>query len=138
MTRFLGAAVLFGTILAAVPARAQVAGGGASPYYGPNSAYGAPGNYGMAWGYSSYGVPRTYTSFSSPGPGYAYGYQPYGLAPVRYGVGLWRPGFATPGYIYGTGYYQTFPVPFRAVPFGSTPPVGMYAPGFGAPSTYGW
>src|SRR5262245_8390490 len=59
-----------------------------------NPYYAAPGNYGMAWGSASYGLKRTYSEFSSPyGPGYAYGYAPYGLLPGRYGVGLWRPGY---------------------------------------------
>jgi hypothetical protein len=95
--------------------------------------YAAPGNFGMAYGSASYGVPRTYTAFSSPyGPGYGYGYAGASYLPGRYGVGLWRPGFAAPGYVYGSAVYRTFPVPYRPVTGGPVPPpVGAYAPGFG-------
>lgn len=107
---------------------------GLSPYYA------APGNYGTAYGYPSYGYPRTYTSFSSPyGGGFGYGYAPYGYASNRFGVGLWRPGYTVPGYSYRSSYYWTFaPAPIRppvAAPF---PPFGTYAPGFGPAGVYGW
>ena len=142
MRRFLGAAILGVTLSlapAAAPARAQgLATDGGALYSGPNSFFGAPGNYGMAWGTQSFGVPRTYTSFTSPGPGYVRAYQPYGLAPTRYGVGLWRPGFVAPGYIYGTASYRTFPVPLRPIPYGGLPPVGAYAPYFGPPSYFAY
>ncbi len=104
----------------------------------PYGAFEAPGMYGVAYGYPSFGVPRTYTSFSSSyGAGYGYGYAPYGFVPGRYGVGLWRPGFVAPGYIYGASYYRTFPVPYR--PYGgSVPPLGLYAPGYGPPGYVAW
>lgn len=95
-----------------------------SPFYAP------PGNFGVAYGSLSYGVPRTYSVYSSSyGGGYAYGYGPSAVASGRYGVGLWRPGLAAPGYIYGSSSYWTFPVPYR--PVEGLPPVGAYAPGFG-------
>jgi hypothetical protein len=140
----LWAAILGAAITAtAAPARAQYVGGmgtyGASAYYGLGSIYGAPGYYGMMVGYPGWGYPRTYTSFSSPyGAGYGYGYAPYSLATGRFGVGLWRPGFATPGYVYGAGFYRTFPVPFRPLGPNIGPPVGYYAPGFGPPAFYSW
>ncbi len=96
--------------------------------------YGAPGRFGMAYGSPSYGLTATYSVFSSPyGPGYGYGYGPAALLPGRYGVGLWRPGFVAPGYIYGAGFYRTFPVPFQPVDGGPVPPVGAYAPHLGPP-----
>src|SRR4051812_15445423 len=65
-------------------------------------AYAAPGYYGMAYGSASFGVPRTYSAFSSPyGLGYGYGYAPTGFLPGPYGIQLWRPGFSTPGYTFG-------------------------------------
>jgi hypothetical protein len=108
--------------------------------YRLNGWFAAPGLYGMSYGSPSYGVPRTYTAFSSPyGPGYGYGYAPYGMLPGRYGVGLWRPGFVAPGYAYGASYYYgTFPVPYTGNPNAVTAPVGAYAPAFGPPSFYGW
>jgi hypothetical protein len=116
-------------------ARAQVAYSDVSSPYRMNGYLAAPGYYGMAFGSPSAGMPRTYTSFSSPyGPGYGYGYAPYGLLPGRYGVGLWRPGLVTPGYAYGGSYYWTFPVPYNSAWAGPTAPVGLYAPAFGPPS----
>jgi len=107
---------------------------------GLSPAYAAPGNYGTAYGYPSYGYPRTYTSFSSPyGNGIGYGVAPYGYASNRFGVGLWRPGYTVPGYAYRSSYYWTFaPAPIRppvAAPF---PPFGTYAPGYGPAGVYGW
>lgn len=129
--------VLIGASLAIAPgastARGQAAAGivVGSPYR-MNGYFAAPGYYGMAYGSPSYGMTRTYTSFSSPyGGGYGYGYAPYGLLPGRYGVGLWRPGFVAPGYAYGASYYRTYPVPYVTNAFVPTPPVGAYAPGFG-------
>jgi hypothetical protein len=106
--------------------------------YRINGYFAAPGLYGMALGAPSYGSVRTYTEFSSPyGPGYALGYAPYGLLPGRYGVGLWRPGFVAPGYVYGSSYYyRTFAVPFGSGGVAALPPVGIYAPGFGPSSTW--
>jgi hypothetical protein len=124
-------------VLALTPAatRAQAVYSGFSDPYRINGYYAAPGNYGMAYGSMSAGVPRTYTTFSSPyGGGYGYGYAPYGLLPGRYGVGLWRPGFVTPGYAFGASYYRTFPVPYASGVPAWSPPVGVYAPAFGPPS----
>ncbi len=102
-----------------------------------NPYYAAPGSYGMMLGTPSYGSVRTYSEFSSPyGAGYNYGYAPYGLLPGRYGAGLWKPGIVAPGYPFGTSYhsYRTFAV---GTPVAPPPPVGVYAPAFGPPSTYG-
>lgn len=142
-------AVLIGGVVAvavavatAVPARAQMAGGGVAGAYGMGvspSGYGAlgypyyaaPGYYGVGVGYPSYGMVQTYSVFSSPyGAGYGYGYPPYGVLPGRYGVNLWRPGFTSPGYSYGAGFYRTFPV-VTYPPSMSYPPVGVYASGLG-------
>ena len=67
------------TAAAPSPARAQAQAQAAPVRYydGPNSIYGAPGNYGVSWGVPSYGLKRTYSEFSSPyGAGYGYGYAP--------------------------------------------------------------
>jgi hypothetical protein len=137
-TRRAAGILLIGSTLLLVPgmARAQVGYSDFSSPYRINGYFAAPGFYGMAYGSMSVGVPRTYTTFSSPygGGGYGYGYAPYGLLPGRYGVGLWRPGFVTPGYVYGASYYRTFPVPYSSAVSVATPPVGLYAPGFGPPS----
>jgi hypothetical protein len=130
--------VIVGSAVAMGPglARAQVVVGGISPPYGISRVYAAPGYYGMSYGTASFGWPRTYSSFASPyGLGYGYGYAPYGLAPGRFGMELWRPGFVVPGYAYGSTFYRTFPVPYVAGAVAPSPPVGVYAPGFG-PSTY--
>lgn len=140
MRRFFWAPLVGLALLTApVPARAQVASG----YSGNtnlSAIYGAPGNYGVAYGSASYGFPRTYSAFSSPyGVGYGYGYDPSGLLPGRFGVGLWRPGYMVPGYAYGASayqYYRTFPYPLR--PFALPAPLGYFAPAFGPPSNVGW
>jgi hypothetical protein len=117
-------------------ARAQDAGGVVSSYQ-TRSIYGAPGDYGVAWGVPSYGVPRLYSEFSSPyGLGYGYGYPPYSYLPGRYGVGLWRPGFSEGGYVFAASSYRTFPVPYRPLVPSYGPPLGYYAPGFGPPSFF--
>lgn len=143
MGRSIRAAVLgMVLVLAAGSARAQAPAAAGSAASAPATPYrmngylAAPGLYGMSYGSPSYGVPRTYTAFNSPmSPGYGFGYAPYGLLPGRYGVGLWRSGFVAPGYVYGASSYQTFAAPGAPGPL---PPVGIYAPGFGAPSYYGW
>jgi hypothetical protein len=72
---------------------------GISPYYA------APGSYATSWGVPSFGMPRTYTVFSSPyGQGYGYGYYPYVYWPGYYNYRVWRPGVAMPGYFYGGAY----------------------------------
>jgi hypothetical protein len=108
-----------------------------------------PGLYGTSYGVASYGVPRGYSAFASPfGVGYGYGYPPYGLIPSRYGSGLWRPGFAAPGYVYGTAApyqtvygaspYLTWPVPSLAGSTMPLPSIGVYAPGFGSTGPMSW
>jgi hypothetical protein len=134
---------------APAPAHAQVVAG-YSPTYRVSDYLGAPGNYGMSYGFASYGMPQTYSVFSAyPGPSYGSNYPPYGILPGRFGVGLWRPGFVTPGYVYGASYYyppsnfsyRTFAlgynpgVPVNGVPL---PPVGLYAPALGPSTLYGW
>jgi hypothetical protein len=114
-------------------AEAQVQVGGPSVPYRMNGAIGLPDVYGTSWGVASYGVPRTYTTFSSPyGGGYGYGYPPPGVLPGKFGVGLWRLGFVAPGYTYGSAYgYNTFPYPYQPGGPRYGPPIGIYAPGFG-------
>ena len=150
--RLLPAAMLVG-ILQLGPAtgetKAQVPGG-YSPSYRVSEYLGAPGLYGMSYGFASYGMPQTYSVFSAyPGPSYGSNFPPYGVMPGRYGVGLWRPGFVAPGYVYGASYYyppssfsyRTFAVGYNpGVPVNGVapPPVGVYAPAFGPSSVYGW
>jgi hypothetical protein len=101
---------------------------------GLNPAYAVPGNYGMMFGTASYGSVRTYSEFSSPyGPGYRYGYAPASFLPGPYGLGLWRPGSPN---AYGPApyAYRTFPIPYDPTLRTPTPPIGLYAPGFGPPS----
>lgn len=121
----------------AQPARAQ------TPYtysYRVSDYFAAPGFYGTGYGFASYGIPRTYTTFSAyPGPFYGSNLRGYGFLNGRYGVGLWRPGFVAPGYVYGSpavGYsYRTFPVVYgtglTAGQIAPPPPMGGYAPAFG-------
>jgi hypothetical protein len=103
----------------------------------------------MSYGFASYGMPQTYSVFSAyPGPSYGTNYPPYGILPGRYGVGLWRPGYVAPGYVYGASYsyypnslqYRTFPVPYSAAAYQRMPPppVGVYAPALGPSTPYGW
>lgn len=133
MRKLLGAMVLVATLtIGAQSAHAQRTAP-VGYYTGANSVYGAPGYYGTSFGTASYGVPRTYSTFNSPyGVGYGYGYPTPGFLPGRYGVNLWRPGYAAPGYLYGapTGY-RTFPVRTWPAPTPYGPPFGVYAPGFG-------
>ncbi len=132
--RGLFAMIAFGTALAglAPPVEGQVVSSGPNPVR-INSAIGLPNLYGTSWGVASYGVPRTYTTFASPyGVGYGYGYPNYGVLPGRFGVGLWRPGLETPGYVYGSAYgYRTFPYPYKPGGPMYGPSIGTYAPGFG-------
>jgi hypothetical protein len=150
--RMLGA--LFAAILAIgiepPAARAQaVVGGSYVPSYRLSNYFGAPATYGMSYGFASYGMPQTYSVFSAfPGPSYGTNYPPYGILPGRFGVGLWRPGFVAPGYMYGATYYpdslsyRTFPVGYAAgapvYQSVSPPPVGVYAPALGPATLYGW
>ncbi|WP_422927315.1 hypothetical protein [Singulisphaera sp. PoT] len=125
----IGFAALAAMILASASAEAQVVA--PSPVR-LNPYLAAPGYYGTTYGTASYGMKRTYTEFSSPyGAGYGYGYAPYALVPGKFGVGLWRPGLVGPGYVYGAARYDTFAIPGAPAP---APPLGVYAPAFGAPS----
>jgi hypothetical protein len=137
-------------------AKAQaIVGGPYSSSYRVSDYLGAPGLYGMSYGFASYGMPQTYTVFSAyPGPSYGSNYPPYGILPGRYGVGLWRSGFVAPGYVYaaasypygsaasGSNSYRTFAVGagpgYPSTPAASLPPVGVYAPALGPRSFYGW
>jgi hypothetical protein len=125
------------------------AAGGYSGSYRVSDYLGSPGSYGMSYGFASYGMPQTYSVFSAmPGPSYGTTYPPYGLMPGKYGVGLWRPGFVAPGYVYGASYYypassdsyRTFSVGNRAGSQAASPPppVGVYAPALGPRTMYGW
>jgi hypothetical protein len=133
--------VAVGSALASLPgsARGQIYTSGPAPYR-VNGGMGLPDLYGTSWGVASYGIPRTYTTFASPyGAGYGYGYPNYGVMPGKFGVGLWRPGMATPGYTYGAANgYNTFPYPYKPGGPMYGPPIGLYAPGFGpgGPSPY--
>ncbi len=84
--------------LGAGEAHAQAFMGG--PYTGSyrvSDYFVAPGLYGTSYGFASYGVPRTYTTFSAfPGPSYGSNYPSYGFMPGRYGVGLSLPGLPLP------------------------------------------
>jgi len=150
----LAAAIVLGS--ATPEARAQVVVGG--PYsssYRVSDYLGAPGLYGMSYGFASYGMPQTYSIFSAyPGPSYGTNYPPYGILPGRFGVGLWRPGFVAPGYVYGAAAfpydsyasgsysYRTFAVGagsgYPAYQIAAPPPVGVYAPALGPRTLYGW
>src|SRR3954463_15847900 len=107
--RLLPAALFAGVLqlgFTAAEAKAQVVAG-CLPLYRVSDFLGAPGTYGMSYGFASYGMPQTYSVFSAfPGPSYGTNYPPYGILPGRYGVGLWRPGYVAPGYVYGASYYQ--------------------------------
>jgi hypothetical protein len=145
-------AALFGLGLGTPEAKAQaMVGGPYSGSYRVSEFLGAPGLYGMSYGFARYGMPQTYSVFSAyPGPSYGTNFPPYGILPGRYGVGLWRPGFVAPGYVYGASYYyppSSFSYRTFAVGGGlgvsvnraaSPPPVGVYAPAFGPSSLYGW
>ncbi|MDX2037574.1 MAG: hypothetical protein SFX72_13055 [Isosphaeraceae bacterium] len=129
-------AIIFGvlcaiaTIVASDSASAQSAS--ADPAAPVRGVYQAPGYYGTSWGVASYGVPRTYSRFSSPyGAGYAQGYAPYGILPGPYGTGLWRQSSTAPGYAYGSPAYSTYARPFRQYDAKPGPPIGAYAPAFG-------
>jgi hypothetical protein len=155
-SRLLRPAALLAAVLAVVlsghEARAQlVVGGPYSNSYRVSDYLGAPGLYGMSYGFASYGMPQTYSVFSAyPGPSYGTNYPPYGILPGRFGLGLWRPGFVAPGYVYGASYYypanslsyRTFAVgPGPGGPVyqvASPPPVGVYAPALGPSTLYGW
>ncbi|HKI19507.1 MAG TPA: hypothetical protein VKA15_16600 [Isosphaeraceae bacterium] len=152
-SRFLHPAVFVAVLvvwLGAPAAQAQVvAGSGYSDSYRVSDYLGAPGNYGMSYGFASYGMPQTYSVFSAyPGPSYGTNYPPYGILPGRYGVGLWRPGYVAPGYVYGASYYYPSALQYRTFPVGngtggayrsvSPPPVGVYAPALGPSTLYGW
>lgn len=134
-------AVVLTVALVPAAARAQSPVGrvvAAPAAYRMNPYYAAPGSYGMMLGTPSYGSVRTYSEFSSPyGAGYNYGYGPSRFLPGRYGVGLWRPGFVTPGFTYGASYdsYRTFAV---GTPGAPPPGVGVYAPAFGPATMDGW
>jgi hypothetical protein len=130
-----GAAMLLGS---ARPAHAQLYGMGIGAN-GYVDYYNVPGNYGTFWGTPSFGAPRTYSVFSSPyGAGYGYGYYPYAYFPGYYGFRIFRPGFVTPGYMYGTGYYGTMSTPYLGTTGPLPPPIGVAAPGFGPPPYYAY
>lgn len=120
-------------ILAPTAADAQIVGPELFPERGAPGAFEAPGYYGTYWGSFSYGSIRVGSAYASPfGAGYGYGYGPFTMP--GYGAALYRPGFSVPGYTYGRGYYGTYPAPVNGyvLPV-APPPIGLYAPGLGAP-----
>jgi hypothetical protein len=134
--------VAIGLGISAREARAQVLAG--SPYmssYRVSDYFVAPGWYGTSYGFASYGFPQTYSVYSAfPASSYAANFPPYGLLPARYGVGLWRPGYVAPGYVYGASYYPSSAMGYRTFPvmygmagraMDPTPPMGYYAPALG-------
>lgn len=135
-------AAAIGLGASATEARAQVLAG--SPYmtsYRVSDYFVAPGWYGTSYGFASYGFPQTYSVYSAfPASSYAANYPPYGLMPGRYGVGLWRPGYVAPGYVYGASYYPSSGMSYRTFPvmygmegraMDPAPPMGYYAPTLG-------
>ena len=147
------AAVVLGILALDTPqVKAQgVVTGAYTASYRLSDYLGAPGLYGMSYGFASYGMPQTYSVFSAyPGPSYGATLPPYGILPGRYGVGIWRPGFVGPGYVYGASYYyppssysyRTFAVGTApggvAYRVAAPPPVGVYAPALGPSTLYGW
>ena len=126
-------ASVLGFGLAAGATDAQTILSGPTTPYRVNNVYRAPGYYGTSWGTAAYRVPLTYSTYSSPyGAGYAYGYAPYGVMPGRYGVGIWRQGTTSPGYVYGAPGYSTYARPFRATRAVYGPSIGAYAPALGS------
>ena len=131
LLRVLALGILLG--LVAKSSTAQTPVGGPLPVQRLNSAVGMNGLYGTSYGVASFGVPRTYSTYSSSyGAGYGYGYPAYGFIPSKFGVGLWRPGFVAPGYVYGSANgYRTFPYPYTPGGPMYGPSIGVFAPGFG-------
>jgi hypothetical protein len=141
--------IVIGLGMSAPEAGAQmIAGSGYMSSYRTSDYFIAPGWYGTSYGFASYGMPQTYSVFSAyPGPSYGTNYPPYGLLPGRYGIGLWRPGYVAPGYVYGASYYpssgfsyRTFPLTYGAParPMAPPPSIGAYAPALGPAPLYGW
>jgi hypothetical protein len=135
-------AAAIGLSLSAREASAQgYASSGYQGSYRVSDYFVGPGWYGTSYGFASYGFPQTYSVFTAfPGPSYGNNYPPYGLLPGRYGVGLWRPGYVAPGYVYGASYYpssgfsyRTFPVMYGTAgrSMDPAPPIGYYAPALG-------
>lgn len=145
MRRLLLSTLFSGLALFAVAPRELRAQSPVVGSYRVSDYFAAPGLYGTSYGFASYGMPRTYTTFSAyPGPSYGSNLPPYGFLAGRYGVGLWRPGFVAPGYVYGApagGFsYRTFPVVsgtgLTAGQIAPPPSIGVYAPALG-PGLYG-
>jgi len=132
---FLFVAIAGSGLLTAEAQAQMVVGGPIVAPYRVSNYFAAPGFYGTSYGFASYGVPRTFTTFSAfPGPAYGQNYPAYGVLPGRYGTGLWRPGYVAPGYVYGAPAYGTFPLqPVVGVGVGEVvaPPIGVYAPAYG-------
>jgi hypothetical protein len=141
MRQFLWSAVVGVAMLiaSAGPARAQVPNGAVVNPSGVSSYYLAPGYYGTSWGVPSFGLPRTYTVFSSPyGQGYGYGYAPYSHWPGSNGYQLWRPAAVVPETLYGGNYYRNLASPHPSFTGGFFSPFGYYAPGFGPSAWYAY
>lgn len=133
----LGALLLLSPMSTHVMAQAPLGPGGPaiSDYFA------APGLYGTSYGYASYGVPRTHSSFSAkPWSPYYATVPSFGFATGPFGVGLWRPnGPSAAGDVAGVPTsahsYRTFPVVsgtgLTADQIAPPPPIGVYAPTLG-------
>lgn len=145
LSKRLGGAILAVAIVLGITApEADAQVGVGTPYmssYRVSDYFVGPGWYGTSYGFASYGFPQTYSVYSAfPASSYAANYPPYGLLPGRYGVGLWRPGYVAPGYVYGASYYPSSGMSYRTFPvmYGGAgramdpaPPIGYYAPTIG-------
>ena len=144
MMRLLPAAMVVGILQFGVaPPGARPRWRGYSPSYRVSDYLGAPGIYGMSYGFASYGMPQTYSVFSAyPGPSYGSNY-----STVRHHAGAVRSrlvaaGFVDAGLCLRRFYYyppssfsyRTFHVGYNpGVPVNgiAPPPVGVYAPYLG-------
>lgn len=133
-----GALLLFSARVEAQTAVVGPAVGGAPS---PSDYFAAPGLYGTSYGYASFGVPRTHSSFSAkPWSPYYATLPNYGFAAGPFGAGLWRPNGPSAladvaGVPTSTHSYRTFPVVsgtgLTADQIAPPPPIGVYAPTLG-------
>ena len=152
MMRLLPAAMLVGILQLGIGppcAKAQVVAG-YSPSYRVSDYLGAPGLYGMSYGFASYGMPQTYSVFSAyPGPSYG-----SNLSALRHPAGAVRRRPVAAGLRRLRGMSMALrtitrrlrsriersgsDITGRAGQRIAPPPVGVYAPYLGPSSVYGW